>query len=59
MKLLSSTEIKRVLKAIKDSDVPIASVDIRADGILISLPGESVGSAFDAWKKSNDRTARR
>lgn len=52
MKLLPSTEIKRVIKAAKDAGIAIGSVDIRADGIAIYPPTESaVGNAYDAWKK--------
>lgn len=59
MKLLSSAEIKRVIKAAKDAGVAIGTVDIRADGIAIYPPSESAGNAFDAWIKNNDRPARR
>lgn len=55
MKLLSSAEIKRVIKAAKDAGVIIGSVDIRADGVAIYPPAESAGSAFDVWKKNHDR----
>lgn len=62
MKLLSSAEIKRVIKAAKDAGVEIGTVDIRADGIAIYPPTESaVGNAYDAWKKrqGNDGPAPR
>lgn len=59
MKLLSSAEIKRVIKAAKDAGVEIGAVDIRSDGVAIYPPAESAGNAFDAWKKNNDRVARR
>ena len=59
VKLLSSTEIKRVIKAAKDAGVLIGSVDIRADGVAIYPPAESAGSAFDDWVKNNERPARR
>ena len=59
MKLLSSAEIKRVIKAAKDAGVQIGSVDIRADGVAIYPPAQSTENAFDAWKQNRDRAARR
>lgn len=49
-----SPEIKRVLKAVRDSGIAIGSVDIRPDGITI-LPKakDNKRSAYDIWKAQN------
>ena len=57
MKIISfprSPEIKRILKATRDSGIPIGAVDIRPDGITIHPPiVTGGGSAYDAWKSKN------
>lgn len=62
-KLLSSPEIKRVLKAAKDAGVEIGAIDIHTDHVTIRPSVESGGkqNAFDAWKQkqSHDRSAYR
>jgi hypothetical protein len=60
-KLLSSPEIKRVLKAAKDAGVEIGPIDIYPDHVTIHPLGESGGkaNAYDVWKQSHDRAARR
>lgn len=60
-KLLSSPEIKRVLKAAKDAGIEFGAVDIRADGITLHPIGESGAKpdAFEIWKQNHDRAPRR
>lgn len=62
-KLLSSPEIKRVLKAAQDAGVEIGAIDIHTDHVTIRPPVEAGGkhNAFDAWKQkqNHDRSAHR
>lgn len=60
-KLLSSPEIKRVLKAAKDAGVEFGPIDIYPDHVTIHPLGESgvKANAYDRWKQDNDRAARR
>lgn len=49
--LPKSTEIKRVMKAVKDSGFEIATIKVLADGVIMSVKGEKSGvSAYDQWK---------
>lgn len=60
MKLLSSTEIKRVIAAARKAGLEFGAVDIRADGITLHPPTEQRESnAYDDWKQSESRSARR
>lgn len=58
-KLLSSTEIKRVIAAAKKAGLEFGAVDIRADGITLHPPHQRETNAYDEWKQSESRSARR
>lgn len=58
-KLLSSAEIKRVIAAAKKAGLEFGAVDIRADGITLHPPQTREVSAYDEWKQSESRSARR
>lgn len=61
VKFPPSTEVKRMIAAVKKAGLEIGSVDIRADGVTIYPPSKSEAgmTAYEKWKAAdNARLAR-
>lgn len=61
-RLVPPSEVEQHIQLLRRLGVPIGAIDIRADGVTVSPPQQSVGNAFDQWQATDqggDRIARR
>lgn len=53
-RLVPDAELRRALDTLKEYglDLRRCAIDIRADGVAITPPGEAPANAFDQWKNT-------
>jgi hypothetical protein len=55
IRLISNSELDRVLAKLREHGVQIGAVDIRTDGVTVYAPTDLVpGNDYDRWKAQNE-----
>lgn len=54
----TKADIKRLIQAMNEAEVEVASVEVRRDGTIRfnSKVGKDQGSAYDRWKQGSDES---